>query len=102
MKNKSILTSVHESATDLHESGLITAQTMREFDSMCLAPVQDMSPSEIKSLRQREKVSQPVMAKYLNTSPSTVKKWEAGEKHPRGTSLKLLNLILRKGLVAIA
>lgn len=99
---KSILEVVHESAKSLHEAGLADAQTMQEFDAMCLTPVEPLSPKEIKSLRLREKVSQPVFAAYLNTSPSTVKKWETGDKHPRGTSLKLLNLVFRKGLDAIA
>lgn len=99
---KSILEVVHESVKSLHEAGLADAQTMQEFDAMCLTPVESLSPKEIKSLRLREKVSQPVFAAYLNTSPSTVKKWETGDKHPRGTSLKLLNLVFRKGLDAIA
>ncbi len=37
----------------------------------------------------------------LNTSPSTVRQWEIGEKQPSGPSLKLLNLIDRKGLEAL-
>jgi putative transcriptional regulator len=69
---------------------------------MCLTPIKEMTPKEIQKLRLREKVSQPVFAEYLNAAPSTVKKWETGEKHPRGPSLKLLNLVYRKGLKAIA
>jgi len=45
-----------------------------------------------------EKVGQAVFAKYLNTSTSTIRQWEQGGKHPRGTSLKLLNLVADKGL----
>ena len=56
------------------------------------------SDKDIKKLRLREKVSQTVFASYLNTTPSTVQQWERGEKHPRGTSLKLLNLVADKGL----
>jgi hypothetical protein len=39
-----------------------------------------------------------VFAAYLNTSPPTVQKWEQGQKMPNGPSLKLLNLVDRKGL----
>jgi hypothetical protein len=46
-------------------------------------------------------VSQAVFAAVLNTSLSTVQKWEVGDKKPSGPSLKLLNLIERKGLEAI-
>ena len=99
---KSILNTVHETAKGLHEAKLINTQTMREFDAMCLTPLKELTPTQIQKLRRREKVSQPVFAKYLNTSASTIKKWETGEKNPRGTSLKLLNLVYRNGLDAIA
>lgn len=102
MMNKKILETVHETVKGLHDVGLVETQTMREFDAMCLTPIKEMTPKEIQKLRLREKVSQPVFAEYLNAAPSTVKKWETGEKHPRGPSLKLLNLVYRKGLKAIA
>lgn len=88
----------HEMAQGLYDAGIIEATTMREFDTLCIPPVQDLKPSEIKRIRLREKVSQAVFAEILNTSLSTVRQWEQGEKHPRGTSLKLLNLIADKGL----
>ena len=99
---KSILKTVHESAQGLYDAGLLEAETMRTFDAMCLTPVHELSPHQIKRLRLREKVSQPVFAAFLNTAPSTIKKWETGEKHPRGTSLKLLNIVEKKGLEALA
>lgn len=71
---------------------------MREFDELCLPKVKKLSPRQIKSIRLREKVSQPVFAKFLNTTLSTVRQWEQGDKHPRGTSLRLLNLVAEKGL----
>lgn len=41
--------------------------------------VHELSPRQIKLLRLREKVSQPVFAAFLNITPSTIKKWETGE-----------------------
>ena len=76
--------------------------TMREFDALCLPPIKDYSAQQIKRLRLRYKASQAVFAAYLNTSPSTVQKWEQGQKHPNGPSLKLLNLVDRKGLDVLA
>ena len=99
---KSILNVTHETAEGLYKLGLINTQTLREFDALCLTPVKPLAPAEIKKIRLQEKVSQPVFAMYLNISSSTVKKWETGEKHPQGASLKLLSLIKRKGLNAIA
>lgn len=97
-----LLHTLHETARDFADIGLIGPQTMREFDVMCLPPVRDFTAEEIKSLRLRCQASQAVFAAYLNTSPSTIQKWERGDKHPNGPSLKLLNLVERKGLEVLA
>lgn len=97
-----ILASVHNTVAGLHKAGLIDKATMREFDAMCLTPVEPLSPDEIRALREREQVSQPVFAHYLNVRKDAVSKWERGEKRPDGPSLKLLNLVKVKGLRSIA
>ncbi|MCG7984650.1 MAG: DNA-binding transcriptional regulator [Candidatus Thiodiazotropha lotti] len=96
--NKSILKVVHEGAKDLHDAGLVNDVTMREFDALCLPPIKEYTATQIKRIRTRNKASQAVFAAYLNTSVSTVQKWEQGQKHPNGPSLKLLNLVAEKGL----
>lgn len=96
-----ILNTVHETAKGLHQSGAMETKTMREFDALCLSPVKDMSAAQIKRLRMRNKASQAVFATFLNTSASTVQKWEQGQKRPSGASLKLLNLVEQKGLEAL-
>jgi putative transcriptional regulator len=53
-------------------------------------------------LRRRAGVSQAVFAKYLNVTVGLMSQWERGEKQPRGPSLKLLSLVQKKGLEAIA
>lgn len=106
MSNKkyrsSVLASVHELASDLHDAGVINTTTMREFDEACLTPIVQMGPKTIQGLRQRERASQAVFARYLNVSVSLVSQWERGEKRPNGPSLKLLSLVHKKGLSAIA
>ena len=99
---KKILDTVHDTAKGLHEAGVMDTKTMREFDALCLTPVKNLSAAQIKRLRTRNKASQAVFAAYLNTSPSTVQKWEQGQKKPNGPSLKLLNLVQKKGLEALA
>lgn len=99
---KSIIDVVHETASGLYDAGLVDAKTMHEFDALCLTPVEDLTPRQIKQIRLREKVSQAIFALYLNTSISTVQQWERGDKHPRGISLKILNLVARNGLHSIA
>ena len=96
--NKNILKTVHESVKSLYDAGLANITTMHEFDAMCLPPIKELSSVEIKKLRLREKLSQPVFAYVLNVSPSTVKHWETGNKHPSGAALKLLNVISQRGM----
>jgi len=93
-----ILDAVHETARDLHSAGLIDTRRMRHYDALCLAPVPEYSSKKIRALRDRYNLSQAVLALVLNTSLSTVRQWEIGEKHPSGPSLKLLYLLDRKGL----
>jgi putative transcriptional regulator len=64
--------------------------------------VHAFTPEEIRALREREEVSQSVFAHHLNVSKESVSKWERGEKRPAGSSLKLLSLVQKKGLAAIA
>jgi len=98
---KPILEAVHVVAKDMRELGHIDTRTMREFDALCLPPVKAYKARQIKQLRARINVSQGVFAAHLNVSPSTVKQWEAGGKIPSGPSLKLLNLVDKKGLEAL-
>lgn len=72
--------------------------TAHEFDPSCLPKLKNFSALQIKRLRLRNQVSQAVFAKILNTSLSTVTQWEQGRKKPRGTSLKLLNLVNDHGI----
>lgn len=96
-----ILGEMHETALGLHGAGLISKRRMREFEAPCHLDVHEMPPRKIKTLRENAHVSQAVFAAVLNTSVSTVQKWETGDKKPSGPSLKLLNLIERKGLEAV-
>lgn len=96
-----IMRTVHRGVTDLYKAGVVTKDTMREFDKRCLTPVEIMTPEDIKALRERERVSQSLLASYLYVSVNTVGQWERGERKPSGPSLKLLALAKMKGLQAI-
>ena len=97
-----IMAAVHETVEDLHDAGLMDKFTMREFDELCLTPIRHFIPEEIRQIRERENVSQSVFANYLNVSKGIISKWECGEKRPSGASLKLLALVEKNGLSAIA
>ena len=101
-KSKSrILDEMRETARGLYSAGIISKRRMGEFEALCNLDVEEMPPRKIKSLREKSHVSQAVFAAVLNTSVSTVQKWEIGDKRPSGPSLKLLNLIERKGLESV-
>lgn len=93
---------IHSAAKGLLRAGTIDKATMRDFDASCLAAPAAMPPEEIKRIREGAHVSQPVFARYLNTSESTVQKWEAGTKRPSGMALKLLAVVEKHGLQVLA
>jgi putative transcriptional regulator len=97
-----VLASIHETMEALHEVGAIDKQTMREFDETCLTPVEPLSPEAIRALREREHLSQLVFARYLNVSKNLVSDWERGVKRPGGPALRILTVIEKKGIQAIA
>ncbi len=96
-----IFEAVHETASDLHRLGFIDKRKMNKFDVLCLDPIPAYDSKKIRALRDHLQLSQAVLAAVLNTSLSTVRKWEVGDKHPSGPSLKLLSLLERKGLEAV-
>ncbi|GAA0772207.1 DNA-binding transcriptional regulator [Castellaniella ginsengisoli] len=96
-----LLAAVHETARDLHRLGFIDKRKMLRYDALCLDPVPAYTSEQIRAMRTKLRLSQSVLAAVLNTSVSTVRKWEQGDKQPSGPSLKLLNLLDRKGLEAV-
>jgi putative transcriptional regulator len=97
-----IAEAIHETMRGAHGVGVIDKRTMREFDVMCLTTVEELSPDDIRALREREKASQAVFASYLNVTTNLISKWECGQKRPSGTALKLLSIVKTKGLEALA
>ena len=89
---------IHSAVAGMDRAGTIDKATMRDFDETCLSVTPPIAPAAIKQLRESNKVSQPVFARYLNTSESTVEKWETGAKKPSGVALKLLAIVQKHGL----
>ena len=92
---------IHAAAKSLHKVGAVDKATMREFDHMSFKMPPILTALEIRKLRLRHKVSQPVFARLLNTSESTIEKWETGAKRPSGMALKLLSIVQKRGLEAL-
>jgi putative transcriptional regulator len=93
---------IHFSASAMLRVGAIDKATMREFDAACISVPAPLEPRRIKKIRESQHVSQPVFARYLNTSESTVEKWETGAKRPSGMALKLLDIVEKHGLKMLA
>jgi putative transcriptional regulator len=92
---------IHSSAAMLNKVGALDKATMRDFDARHLAVLAEIEPAQIKQLREANNVSQPVFARYLNTSESTIEKWETGVKRPSGMAMKLLTIVQKHGLQAL-
>jgi putative transcriptional regulator len=93
---------IHSAAQGLYRAGTIDKATMREFDETCLDEIPIFNAKDIKRIREHAHVSQTLFARYLNTSESTVQKWETGQKRPSGMALKLLRVVQKHGLEVLA
>ena len=93
---------IHSTVSGMYRAGTIDKETMRSFDAACLSVPTPIAPRQIKRIRESQNVSQPVFARYLNTSESTIEKWEAGVKKPSGMALKLLDIVEKHGLKVLA
>jgi putative transcriptional regulator len=93
---------IHASASALHKVGAIDKSTMRDFDTASLSATTKFTAKDIQKLRKSNNMSQPVFARYLNTSESTIEKWESGTKRPSGMALKLLTIVQKHGLSVLS
>ena len=67
------------------------------------SPVLQYKGCDVRRIRTMVKVSQGVLAAYMNVSVSTVQKWEADNKAISGGAAKLLSMVERsKSIEAIA
>lgn len=96
------MAAIHETMEALHEVGAVDKKTMRDFDDTCLTNAESIPPETIRAIREREHLSQPVFARYLNVSKNLVSDWERGVKRPGGPALRLLAVVEKKGIQAIA
>ena len=91
-----------EMARAMHEVGAMKKITMREIEKLCLPPRPTLTAEDIRRIRDKTQMSQPMFADLLNVGSSTVAQWEQGKKKPSGASARLLDLIDRKGVEVLA
>lgn len=97
-----ILKSMHDLARSLRGVGALDEITMKVIDDLCLPEPRKLGKDQIRAIRMKTRMSQPVFAAYIGVSPSAVAQWERGAKSPSGPAARLLDLIDRKGPAALA
>lgn len=70
-------------------------------DAAAFVEPDPLTQSQIKKIREKARLSQAVFARWLNTSSSTVEKWEIGAKRPGGLALKMLAVVKKQGLTVL-
>lgn len=103
MKTRSdLLDMALDLAIDLHEVGAMDKATLRDIEELAIPKVPEYSAKQIRWIRERNHVSQPIFANYMNVGRTTVAQWEQGKKKPSGSAARLLDVVARKGIRAIA
>lgn len=97
-----ILDNMHDLARSLHRAGAMDEITMKVMDGLCLPERRELGASEIRAIRKKTRMSQPVFAALIGVSASAVVQWEGGARKPGGPAARLLDIIDRKGIDAIA
>ena len=76
--------------------------TLRSKTLPMPSAIRGIRPREIKSIRTRLNVSQPVFAAMLNIPAVTAVSWETGRRKPTGAALRLLDIARRRPDVLMA
>ena len=100
MKN-TVKNMVLETIEGLYRAGTVTELTLKEVNALALPEIKPYAPKAIIRLRRKLRLSQAALARFINTSVSTIQKWEQGTKKPSGPALKLLHIIDEKGLSGV-
>lgn len=58
-------------------------------------PAPQVTAEEIIALRERLRLSRPVLARYLRTNPRTLENWEQGRAKPNAQAALLIRLVER-------
>ena len=89
---------IHSAASGLYRAKVIDKKKMREYDDLCIEEAPVFNPKDIAHIRKGVNVSQSVFAMYLNTTVSTVRQWEQGDKKPSGIAARMLQLVQKNGI----
>ena len=93
-------------ANDMYAGGVMSKRThekitLRHLGDATQPAAKPLTGKQIRALRDKENISQAVLAHHLHVTVGYVSQLERDEKRPTGPTLVLLNVIQRKGLEAI-
>lgn len=97
-----LLDTAAELARGLHAVGAMDKVTLRMIDGLRLPAPRTFTADDVRRIRAKTRLSQPLFAIMLNVGKTTVAQWEQGLKKPSGPSVRLLDVIDRKGIEAVA
>ena len=103
-KSDRISAEMVEMALLLSKHEVLSAHDLDRVKALSSTPP-TYTPERVAQIRIKQaKMSQSVFAGFLNVTTSTVQKWEspASGKHPGGAAAKLLQIIEKKGIDALA
>jgi putative transcriptional regulator len=105
-KFSSLTRSILATAKDMHAGDIMSKRayekiTLRHLGDARQTATKPLTGKQIRALRDKENISQAVLAHHLHVSVGYVSQLERDEKRPTGPTLVLLDVIQRKGLDAI-
>jgi len=90
--------SPEQAALELSHSLSLSKATLKQINNLLIHKIPELSSTQIAALRERENVSQAVMAACLGVTPSAIQSWEQGIRSPSNSSLRLLQILDKHGL----
>ena len=95
-----IAASLNELITDFEgNNGQNLAHNVLTID---IAPARKFTGEDVRSIRQKNHLTQSILAKYLCVSKKTIEAWESGRNTPSGPSSRLLELLDRQVISIVA
>jgi putative transcriptional regulator len=67
--------------------------TLRRTEMTAPDAAKPLTAAEIRGVRRRFGMTQPMFARVLNVSSHTLKSWESGDREPSQAALRLLQVI---------
>ncbi|NBQ57439.1 MAG: transcriptional regulator [Opitutaceae bacterium] len=76
--------------------------TLRTATMPLPSPVKPLTPSQVRSIRKKLNVSQPIFTAMMNIPTVTAVSWERGRRKPTGAALRLLDIARKHPEVLVA